>query len=439
MPDSPHLTPVELVSFWDREVEDARVIEILSHLARGCPACLPLAAELPWPLPIASPAIAEGQRAGALARMQDFRIRAAFKKVLAANAALDAAQDRAAAEVGDEADLGELSRLPPPTQTLLLARADAWLWKARTLRRKDPEKCLFAAVLAVSFADALDSPQHPAGEAENLQAEAWAELANARRLDGDLQSAEAALFRAVQSTSDVCVAAEVGEVVARYLLATRQFEDADALLSYLQQIYLQSGESHSAGRVCMRRGSIAKQQQDLLLAVRFHLDCLKLLDLSAEPALSLAAFHNVIDCSARLGFFDTAREWLDRCLPLYEAWGGETDLLRRRWVEGNVEAGLGNLPRADALLRQVREAFEDLDLSFEASLVTLDLCAVWLRRGKFREVVCGVDEAVCTFQALKIRREALAGLLLLQEAARAEQATLAMVQSAAVALRAEGG
>ena len=163
MPDSPHLTPVELVSFWDLEVEGARVIEILAHLARGCPACLPLAAELPWPLPIASPAIAEEERAGALARMQDFRIRAAFKKVLAANAALDAAQDQAAAEVAGQFDLGELSEVPPPTQTLLLARADAWLWKARALRREDPESCLFAAVLAVSFADALDPAQHPEG------------------------------------------------------------------------------------------------------------------------------------------------------------------------------------------------------------------------------------------------------------------------------------
>src|SRR6185295_6674258 len=200
------------------------------------------------------------------------------------------------------------------------------------------------------------------GEVGNLQAEAWAELANARRLDGDLQKAEAALFRAVLSVSDVRIATEVGEVVAYCLLATRQFEDADALLSYLQQIYLQSGERHAAGRVCTRRGSLAQFRQDLHRALQFHLESLDLLDLPAEPTLALAAFHNVIACSARLGFFETAREWLDRCLPLYAEWGGETDLLRRRWVEGNVEAGLGNLPRADALLRQVREAFEDLDL-----------------------------------------------------------------------------
>ena len=438
MPDSPHLTPVELVSFWDREVEDTRVIEILAHLARGCPECLPLAAELPWPLPIASPAIAEEERAGALARMQDFRIRAAFKRILAANAALGAAQDQAAAEVGGRVDLGELSRLPPPTQTLLLARADAWLWKARKLRRKDPEKCLFAAVLAVSFADALDPAQHPEGEARNLQAKAWAELANARRLTGDPESSEAAFHRSFGKVEDLRIAAGIGEHVANFLIVTRQFQDAEALLSYLQQIHLRSGERHPAGRVCLRRGIVAAYSGDLHGALNLLLQSLELLEFHSEPSLALAAFHNVIDCSARLGFFETAREWLDRCLPLYEEWGGETDLLRRRWVEGNVEAGLGNLPRADALLRQVREAFEDLDLSFEASLVTLDLCAVWIRRGKFREVACGVDEAVCTFQALKIRREALAGLLLLQEAARAEQATLAMVQAAAVSLRAEG-
>jgi tetratricopeptide (TPR) repeat protein len=321
---------------------------------------------------------------------------------------------------------------------LLFARAKAWMAEARGERREDPERCLFAAVLAASFAGSLKPEEHPEDEVANLRTETWTEVANARRLIGDFESAEGAFHRAAAAAKWMAPLLESAEAAAHFLIASRRLAEAEDLLVFLQGIRERRGERHEAGRICLERGIVARHRQDESAALHLFLRSLQLLELANHPALALAAFHNTIDSTARLGHFETALAWLDRCASMYEESGDEIDLLRRRWVEARIQDGLGNLPCADAYLRAVREEFEDHNLFYQASLVTLDLCAVWIRRGKFREVACGVDEAVSTFQALKIRREALAGLLLLQEAARAEQATVAMVQAAGAALRAEG-
>jgi len=436
MSDTPHLTPVEIANFWALDLEDAGFREFVEHLAGGCPDCCGLAGQLPWPLEILRrPAANDGERAASLENMLDFRLRSRMKKTLALGLELAEAQDQAKDEVEGLVELDELPS--PPTQMLLFARAKGWLAEARGERREDPERCLFAAVLAAGFAGSVKPEDHPEGEVANLRTETWTEVANARRLTGDFESAEAAFHRAAGVATEMAPLLESAESAAHFLLALRRLTEAEDLLSFLQRVQEGRGERHAAGRICLERGIVAQLRQDDSAALHLFLQSLQLLDLTNHPDLALAAFHNTIDSTARLGHFETALAWLERCAPMYAEFGDVTDFIRRRWVEAQIQAGLGNLSCADTYLRAVRVDFEDQNLFYEASLVTLDLCAVWIRRGKFREVACGVDEAVSTFQALKVRREALAGLLLLQEAARGEQATVAMIQAAGASLRAE--
>ncbi len=436
MPDTPHLIPAEVTDLWALQLEGDRFREVVKHLAQSCPDCCALVGKLPWPLAIMDlPVANDDERGVALGKMQEFRLRGVIKRSLAIGFELADAKEQAKDEVEG---LIYLDDFHPPTQMLLFARAKAWLAEAREERREDPEYCLFAAVLSVSFAGSLKPEMHPEEIVESLRSEAWTELANARRLTGDFTGAEAAFHRAVATATELMPLLDSAEAAAHFLLGSRRLSEAEDLLAYLQRFREQHGEQHIAGRICLERGVVAEHRQDDSVALGFFLRSLELLDVAHHPGLALAAFHSTIACTARLGHFETARAWLVRCEPLYKEWGEETDLLRRQWLEAQIEGGLGNLPCADAYLRAVRIGFEDRSLFYEASLVTLDLCAIWIRRGKFREVACGVDEAVSTFQALKIRREALAGLLLLQEAARGEQATVAMVQAAGAALRAEG-
>ncbi len=415
--DTPHLNAAEVANLWAIDLYGVRVREVVRHWVR-------------------SPVANDDELEANCEEMHEYRPRSPGEKALAAGAEFFEAEDQAESEVEGFIDLAELPVLPTPS--LRFARSKAWLAEARSERREDPERCLFASTLAVAFAESLRAVQYPEGEVAKVQAEAWAELANARRIVGNFDGAEAALHRAFSVVGDLETAKQIGEVAAFLFLTIRRFAEAEEILADLQRAYAGIGDTHSAGRVCLRRGTAALYQQNDALALERYLESLRLLDLRRDPALTLAAFHNTIGCSTRLGYFETARDWLARCERLYEESADETDLLRRRWVEAQIKAGLGDLPGADSSLCAVRAEFQAKGLFYQASLVTLDLCAIWLRRGKFREVSRGVDQAVSSFQTLKFRREALAGLLLLQEAARAEQATVAMVQAAGAELRAEG-
>ncbi len=69
------------------------------------------------------------------------------------------------------------------------------------------------------------------------------------------------------------------------------------------------------------------------------------------------------------------------------------------------------------------------------ALVSLDLAAVYLRQGRPSEVGRLAQEMLVTFRALKIRREAIAAIFLLQEAVESERATLPLCAEIAAQLR----
>jgi hypothetical protein len=113
------------------------------------------------------------------------------------------------------------------------------------------------------------------------------------------------------------------------------------------------------------------------------------------------------------------------------------DRLRERWVEGRVAAGLGDHDRARQLLTEVRETFLAEGNSYEAALVTLDLVIPCLEEGRATDVRALTDEAVTIFRDHHVSREALAALLLFQEAARRETATASLAREAAAAVARE--
>ncbi|HYO12474.1 MAG TPA: hypothetical protein VE685_04675 [Thermoanaerobaculia bacterium] len=60
--------------------------------------------------------------------------------------------------------------------------------------------------------------------------------------------------------------------------------------------------------------------------------------------------------------------------------------IRFRGLEGRVEAGFQRYARAEAIFREVKQAFEEeVKRAYHAALVSLDLSAVLLARGKMGE------------------------------------------------------
>ena len=108
------------------------------------------------------------------------------------------------------------------------------------------------------------------------------------------------------------------------------------------------------------------------------------------------------------------------------------DWVRRRWLEGRIAAGLGELDKAERELLAARGDFEQAGLAFAAAIVDLDLVAVWLRQGRTREICsAALGGLVDAFRRIGVEREALGAVLLLAEALSRDGMTLELVEATA--------
>ncbi len=104
--------------------------------------------------------------------------------------------------------------------------------------------------------------------------------------------------------------------------------------------------------------------------------------------------------------------------------GKELDLVRLRWLEGRIAAGLGRRDEALTALSRVREEFVSREIAYDAALVSLELANLYLEEGRKAEVRNLARQMMWIFHAQGVPREALAALRLFCEAAEREAVTL---------------
>src|SRR5262249_29690509 len=138
---------------------------------------------------------------------------------------------------------------------------------------------------------------------------------------------------------------------------------------------------------------------------------LELIDPHEDPRWFLIVRHNLI---LALVEDDQPREafaLLFHTRPLYLKMGDRMHLLRLRWVEGRVAQGLERLAQAEAAFREVRDAFVELGLRYDAAAASLDLASVLARQGRTRQMRELAQEVLVLFESGQIHREAMAALL----------------------------
>lgn len=341
-------------------------------------------------------------------------------------------------------------RAPRPAQTTepqagLPSAAPTWelceelLAQSAALRRDDPAGAVRAARAAVAVARQLDARRYGPGLLTDLQARAWAELGNAYRVHDQLQPAERAFARAARlaarGTGAPALAARVAELTAALRAHQRRFAEAFADLAHAESLYRRGGDRTGTGRVLVSKGLYSSYDGDLDGALLALHDGLAQLDAEADSQLRLLALHNIALCRIEQGRFREARTALFQLLPLYHRHAGRMDWVRRRWLEGRIAAGLGELDKAERELLAARGDFEQAGLAFAAAIVDLDLVAVWLRQGRTREIYSAVGGLVDAFRRIGVEREALGAVLLLAEALSRDGMTLELVEATAQVLR----
>jgi tetratricopeptide (TPR) repeat protein len=370
---------------------------------------------------------------------------------------IDAALARSRAEAPRL--LEELAPLDPPARIALLYAEPRFVsWGlCELLVRKScqaaPERASEAvelADLAVQIADTI-----PGGElfeeqwVYQLRSLAWAGLANARRVEGDLSGADQGFemadfwWEAGTASSEDALGYEpiLLDLKASLRMAQRRFPEALSLLDRAVALFLEGQpeqrDPHLAGKSLVSKAAVLIEQGESESVVGALKKAHGLIDTERDPRLLLCIGHNLVDNLSKMGRFAEAAGLLPELRASAAAQGSARDRLRLRWVEGRVAAGLGDHDLARQLLTEVRETFLAEGNSYEAALVTLDLVIPCLEEGKTTDVRNLTDEAVTIFRDHHVSREALAALLLFQEAARRETATASLAREAAAALSRE--
>jgi tetratricopeptide (TPR) repeat protein len=366
---------------------------------------------------------------------------------------IDAALARSRAEAPRL--LEELAALPQDRLALLHANPRFVSWGlCELLVRKScqaaPERAsesLRLADLAVRLADRIAGGEPFEDQwVYQLRSLAWAGLANARRVLGDLPAAETDFEKSdswwqqgTAGAGDVLGYEPVLlDLKAPLRTAQRRFPEAHKLLDRAVALFLEGHpeqrDPHLAGRSLITKAGMLIEQGESDSAILTLKKANGLIDPERDPRLLLCVRHNLVDNLSKMGRHTEAADLLPDLQTLAAAQGSTLDRLRLKWVEGRVAAGLGQHEQARELLTGVRQAFLADGNAFDAALATLDLVISFLEQGKAAEVRDLADEMVIVFRDLGVSREALAAVLLFQEAARRETATADLARDIATTL-----
>lgn len=433
-----HPTPAELEGLVYNRIAPERVRFVITHLLLGCSSCR--AAISPF---LAGLLGAPGTPPGPELTAEQ-------------EAAYDAALDRALGSVLRTPRAGEQAKTPERREALRLlaelgfpvpaspppddaALVDILLERSWALRYESPAQMVRLARMASRLAATLPPGKLGPRQVAGLRFRALTELGNACRVADDLETAKEVLDEAVTYTleegTDERLTARYFDVLASLYGARRHFEMAGSALAIAHSTYRRLGDEHLAGRALISLGIYTGYEGDTPEAIRLIGEGLASVDEERDPDLVLLALHNqarlLVDCQryrdARRVLWDLER----REIPVR----GRVNELKVRWLEAQISSGLEDLDHAERTLLAVKDGFSTARLPYKAALAGLELGAVRLRQGRIADSERAVLEAVDVFVHLRVRREALAAVLLLKKAAEARVTTVALIESVAGFLR----
>ena len=299
------------------------------------------------------------------------------------------------------------------------------------------------AELAVLVADVLEDGE-PAEDrwVYQLRGYAWAHLANARRVLGDLPAADEAFqmadswWQAGEVVGDALgYGPVILELAASLRTAQRRFTEALEILDRVINLYTEDDpehrDAHRAGRALVRKALAIAQMGAPESAIRYLRDAKALIDPQREPRLRFCLNHNLLASLASAGRFREAESFLPVVEQVCREVATELDRFRVRWVEGRIALGLGERERARTAFEEVRREFTERGMGYDTALVSLELAALDLEDGRTAEVKELAREMVTVFRAQEVQREALAALLLFRRAALKERATAELARDVA--------
>jgi tetratricopeptide (TPR) repeat protein len=272
----------------------------------------------------------------------------------------------------------------------------------------------------------------PAASALSVRAAIY--TGNALRAQGDLQAADArfAFARGLithSGVTDTLLYAEVDWFEGTLRKDQRRFADAEALLLRSIMLYRLAGDQRAAAHPLVTLGLLYYDRQDYRQALDTFRGALSHLQPETDPRFFCSVHHNLTLTLCELGDLHAAAEALETSRDLYEACPDIHTQARLGWVEGKIASGFGHLARAEEAFLAVRRGFIEEGNGYDTAMVSLDLALVYAKQGRAADLKQLAEEMHSIFESKEIHREALAALLLFQQAAREERLTADRVEA----------
>jgi hypothetical protein len=355
-------------------------------------------------------------------------------------------------EGGEAPALWERLQILPYEEQLLHVEEDGALqsWAlCRLLLRKSlqaayqrPDLAVQLAMLGVKIAGHLGEAYDRDWVAD-LTALSFAYLGNARRVLGELQSANDAFFDAhaclrAGGTGNPRIEAEVQDLEASLRSAERRFSTALELLDRVFATYSSddqgTGDPHLAGKVLVQKATVLELEGKFKQAISVLRQARPLIDESRDPRLLLCLQHNLVRFMAVAGLHEEASSLLPEVKDLATREGNPLDLIRLRWVEGLTAFGDGQLGPAEQAYKEVQQDFLERDMGYDAALVSLDLAVLYAQERCTPELKQLALDILPAFSSREVHREAMAALLLFQHACEEERLTVELARQLAAFL-----
>jgi tetratricopeptide (TPR) repeat protein len=313
----------------------------------------------------------------------------------------------------------------------------------------DAARAVERAELAVLVSDLMKDDE-PVTDRRlyQLRGYAWAHDGNARRVLGDLRSADEsfsiadAWWEAGEAELGDCLGYEplILELKASLRIAQRRFPEAFELLDRMYAIHARGGrpehkDAHLAGLALVKKALALSEMNEPEMSIELLERAEPMLDLRRDPRLVLCLRHNLVWDLTTVERYAEAESRLPGVEALCRELGNPLDLIRLHWAEGRIAAGQGHAEEAIQLLSRLRQDFVEREMAFDAALVTLELTELYARQGCTAEVKKLSVEMAGIFQAQDVPREALVALLFFQKAAQQERATAQLAREIATFLQ----
>jgi tetratricopeptide (TPR) repeat protein len=186
--------------------------------------------------------------------------------------------------------------------------------------------------------------------------------------------------------------------------------------------------SEEVGIILLNKGFTLQEKGNPEAALQTFAEAAQVIDGKRLPRLRCVLRYNQAESLRLLGRIEEAAPIADEVQRLAKGLGNDLDLVKTAWLLANIDIGLGKRQQGLEALEKVRRAFEDRKLPYDYALASLDAALLYREEGRWPEIRTLAREILKIFRAQGVQREAIAAVLLFQEASEQERVTAGLVR-----------